>query len=1358
MVEKVRFCLAKYIIPLLFRNILVDFKMNFIKAKVLFLLLPFLFIITLSTYSQSIVSDLVEGNDFLRLKVVSPLVSLDTVYSNNGTYFLLPYFKVPVEQFTINNFTFYIFRSLIALPDSNGFSIENLKVDNLEEIKGNFVSPEKTTPNDSISRLDNNAWALNSWANLRYIGIGRNLHLGLLKFVLGKYDWTTKTFIFPKEIEATIRFNLSSIDNVNYYSKDEIFAKVLNFNQAKRWVIRTNPQSVNTKDGLVPLSPNNTFIKIKVEKEGIYKIDAVSLSSLGVNISPDLIPTLKLFGSDGKPLSEKVEDAKKNNFTEIPIIVRTKSDGSLDYILFYGLGTNGFEYSNKSFRSYQNPYSDVNYYYLSWGGEKGLRIVTIPDTLNCENVIVSDYYTERIVFREEITNPFNSGSGRIWFGGSIFPRTFVNLLPDLYRDGNIFYRFYVAQSYLNNEIGYYGKFLFYESQNLLAKIEIGNLSSYEEAIAREVTATFPASSISSDNRSYLKIEYQYPKPSVSATPFFNFYEIHYPRRPVAIDNSISIFSVFDSISCYEFQITGFTNGDIIGLNVADPKNPSLLTNRSVVKNTFVFRFFNDSTVPRKFYISSNFLKPDLAKITLAGLRNTSQEADLIIITHSDLLNSATKYKNYREKSKNLKVMLVTVEDIYNEFSFGVNDPTAIRDFVAYAVNNWSKKPKFIVLWGDGHYDFRNISTKQTNYIPAFQIADNSFNFYSTISFTSDDYYGCVVGNDDVIDIVVARVPIYDDATGLTYLDKIIAYENSSKKSKWRNTVLFAADDSPQSGQARDGNQHTKDSEFIANNFVPKDIFVKKIYLPEYPTENVPSGRRKPLATKDLIRTINDGVLLVNWLGHGNPRVWAHEELFDRDRDISLLSNLDNLFFGIAATCDFGRFDMVNIKSGVEELLFYPNGGAIAYLAATRPVYVSDNANLNRHYIAKLFERDSVGKYSTLGEIHYAVKQLLSGENDMKYLLFGDPLIVLNIPELVVKIDKVNGNYIDSLPSGTTYTLKAFSILELEGSIRSFVDSSIISNFNGNVEVIINDVGFTKKVVDIDGTIHSIYKEGGIISKGIIPVVNGKFSGKFYITDEVSFLDGNIYVRFFAKDTTNNFFAKGVENRLTISGIDTLFVIDNQPPSINIYLDDTTFVDGDVVSNPPLLIVKLYDNTSINTTGVGIGHLIEAWIDDKPESINLTDKYESSPFNPREGFIKTFLNTLDPGEHKIKVRAWDIFNNYSFGETRFKILDADAGILLVNPIVFPQPSDRFVVFRVQHNINQPYDVTLKIFNTIGELIYRKTIELSRLRYFELTYDCIDDFGNAIPTGIYHYQITVSSSGKSSILSGKFAIVK
>ena len=1307
---------------------------------------------------------LIESSDLLQIQLRSPFVNFDSISNSEGNIYFTPRFNLPTKVlFDLNGNLLFIVSELIALPDSFNFQLESPKISSFQVYNGR-ISPsfyDKEYVEFALSK-DLYKWTGDEWVKLNYLGIGRNLHLGLLQFVVAKYDSTTNTFSIPEQIESTIKFTRPTKNFSSDYpiSEKEILSDVLNTLQAKQWVIPSTSNSQFSKGEPKPLSTNNTFVKIKVDKEGIYKIDASMLSSLGITITSDLVPTLKLFGGDGKPLSEKVSDALANGFNEIPIIVRTKSDGSLDYILFYGVGTNGFEFKNDTFKSYQNPYSNSNYYLLGWGGAVGKRIGNIPDTLNCSDVKVAEYYTERILFREELTNPFNSGSGRIWFGGSIFPRNFVNYLPDLYRNGEIFYRFYVAQNYIDTgRIVYYGKFTFYEGQNKLNEASIGRCGTYEEAIAREIAAKLPASKISSDNRSYLKIEYNYPKPNVSATPYFNYYEIHYPRRFVAIDNSISIFSTFGSASCYEIQITGFTGGEILGLDVTNPVNPVQISNQSIVKNTFVFKFFNFPSNPRKFFVSSNFLKPaEISKISLADLRNNMFDADVIIITHKNLLNSATKYKEYREKTSKLKIALVTTDDIYNEFAYGIPDPTAIRDFVAFAMAKWNVKPKYLVLWGDGHYDFRNISTKQINYIPAFQMDDDYYSFRSTYSFSSDDYYGCVVGNDSVIDISVARVPVYDDATGLVYLDKVQRYENSSEKTSWRNTLLFCADDSRQSGEASDGNQHTKDSEYIANNFVPKEFFVKKIYLPEYPTENVPSGRRKPLATADLVRTINDGVLLVNWLGHGNPRVWAHEELFDRDKTINLLTNIDKLFFGIAATCDFGRFDMVELRSGTEELLFYPKGGAIGYLSATRAVFVSNNATLNRQFVDELFNKKIGGKYRSLGEVYFAVKQVLSGLNDMKYMLFGDPLLVLLIPDLTAKIDKVNSIELNKLPKDSVMKIKAFSVLKVEGSIRSNIDSSIVDVFNGNVEVIINDVGYFKKVVDIDGTIHSIYKDGGIIAKGVLPVVNGRFNGEFYITDEVSFLNGNISIRLFARDTTRNLFAKGIENRLKISGIDTILSVDNQPPKIQIFLDDTTFVEGDIVSNPPLLIVKLYDNTAINTTGVGIGHLIEAWLDDKPESIDLTDKYQSSPNNPKEGFVKAYLNRFEPGEHKIRVRAWDIFNNFSVAETRFKVSSPDDGILLLNPNSYPQPAESYVVFRVQHNLSQNYSVVLRVYNIFGEEIFEHLYDLNRLRNFEIHYNCVDNNGNSIPSGIYLYQIQVKSSNQSAIINGKFAIVK
>ncbi len=1328
------------------------------KSKITFvLLLLSLFIPHLVTSKVDNLTILIEDNTKLKLSYQPNFLKFDTIIFENKNY-LLPIFNEPTEWFrTTDGNIICVTSKLLGVPGIDLYHTEKSISNNNFTFSGNIPNPEIFDilfyQNDNSRKLQTVQIQENSWSFIQYLGIGRNIHIASLNIIVAKYSPETNTITIPFNIEIEISFFPKF-----QKSTSQIIQDVINPNQAKSWIVENTNVVSQTKPENSILSQSKTLLKIKVDKEGIYRIDASNLSSLGITIPPHLVNTIKLFGGDGKPITEPPTNPNNNSINQIPIIVRTKPNGDLDYILFYGIGTKGFEFKKGTFINYHNQYSNSNYYLLSWEGDPGLRIQQSAD-ITCTNPIIPQFYTERIFYREEITNPFSSGSGNIWFGASIFPRYFTNHLSDLYKNGEISYRFYVAQNYTDVVDNLYGQFSFYEGQNLIGEVHIPRCVTYEEAKARQYEAKLSANTIASDNRSYIRIEYKPPIGATgSATPYFNWYEIHYPRQFKASDKSIAFYTEPNYFGCYEFQISGF-EGEIIGLDVSQPSQPKLLTNKSVVLNNFLFRTNIDSGNVRRFIISSNFLKPEIEKIEIPGLKTNPLNSEVVVITHKSLLNSANKYKEFREKTTNYKITIVNIDDIYNEYSCGIPDPMALRFFLADALLNWNIKPLYVILWGDGHYDFRNISTKKVNYIPAFQVADNTQSFTSTVSYTSDDFYAFLVGNDWVIDLIIARVPIYDDQTGLLYVSKLASYENSQEKSKWRSTVLFSADDSPQSKNSYDGNLHTRDSELISNFNVPQDILIKKIYLAEYPTENIPGGRRKPLATADLVRSINDGTTLLNWLGHGNPRVWAHEELFDRDQTISLLSNKDKLFVGIAATCDFGRFDLTEIRSGTEELLFHKNGGAVAFYSATRAVYTTDNKIFNERIVQELFKRNKNGNYQTLGEAYFNVKSISIGDNHRKYLLFGDPLIKLTIPENIAKITKINEFNISKLPKDSIVNINAYSILKLEGEILSPNDSSRISNFSGTVEIVINDVGYTKVVNDIDNTKHSIYKEGGIIAKGIIPVTNGSFSGEFFVTDELSFLNGNLSIRLYAQDTLKNYFAKGYENRIKVSGIDTSNTIfDTEPPIINVFLDDTTFKNGDVVSNPPTLIVKLYDNTVINTTGVGIGHLIEAWIDDNPESIDLTNYYESSLTNPREGIVKRMLSPLKPGSHKIKVRAWDIFNNFSISYAYFNILDLSAGIILTNPIVKPNPAINFVTFRVQHNINEPYSVNLRIFNNFGQKIFESMQDLNKLMNFEINYDCVDEAGTNIPPGIYFYLITVQTKSKKAHISGKFAIVR
>lgn len=1322
----------------------------------------FCFLIVFSTINafENNFKILEETPTSLRILYKNQLTQVDTIYIGSQMFLkpILPNtFPIEAQPSTPSTLVSTV---PIALPSPNGYTIKSVHFNKTILLEGKIIPVAEKSINGTIYSYipSNYERKLNPDSiKINYLGIARNLHIGQLIVPVAQYLSDQNRIQIITEAIIEIEFS-AGFENS---TAEESVVRVLNPNQAKHWLLESFPkhETLPSKIKDQPLVTNDKLVKIKVEREGIYKIDAGMLASLGISISQSEIPTIKLFGGNGKPLSELPTDAMKYDYGDIPIIIATKSNGDLDYILFYGVGTNGFEFNGKEFQYYSNPYGNTNYYYLAWGGTLGRRII-IDTVATCMDPTIQTTYIERIAYKEEFTNPFSSGSGRIWFGGSIFPRTFTNLLDNLDRTKSIFYRFYVAQKY-QDSTKFKGTFSFYESSNLLGQVRIyaSFPGSYEEARASFFQTQFDANKISSDNRSYLKIEYSSDQPSKS-TPFFNLYEIHYSRQLVAKDNTLAFFVDPDLSGCQIFQIVNFS-GEPIGLDVTDPRMPILLQNQSPIAGAFFIQTnlsTNSQKQVKRFIVASQFLKPEISIINYENLKEKKFDADVIVITHSSLVNSASQYIKYRSAKTNLKFALVTVDNIFEEFSFGIPDPLAIRYFLAYLMKTQDIKPKYVLLWGDGHFDYKKITTNQTNFIPPYESLDSYTNFNSTVNFTSDDFFAYIVGDDNVLDLSIARVPVASDQVGLKYLSKIQDYENQSDDGNWRTTVLLSADDSPANinDKQYDGSIHTNVSEILSRNFIPPEIHQKKIYLVEYPAERIQSGRRKPIATMDLVNTINQGVLLVNWSGHGNPRVWAHEELFDRDKTISQLTNINKLFFGIAATCDFGRFDMINVSSGAEELIFSPKGGAIGFFTATRAVYVGENSAINQAFLESLFKRNNKGEYNNLGDIYFNLKTIRYNSNDIKYQLYADPLLKLNLPEALVTLDRVNGFVLDSVKN--FISIKAMSRLELEGSILTPLDSTLLTDFNGNIEIVINDVSYIKNVYDVDNSLHSILKEGGIISRGTFPVQNGKFKAEFIIPEELSFLDGTISIRFFAKDTSSKTFAKGYYNKVRVDGIDSVLTVDFTPPKINIYLNDTTFKENDFVSNPPLLIIYLWDDSGINTTGSGIGHRIECWIDDKPEPIDLTDKYESSSNDPKTGIIKAMIYGLESGEHIARVRAWDIFNNYSIAETKFRILDESKGIYLFNVSSYPDPAKNHLTFRFQHNLQGIFRFQIDVFTTYGSLVYSIAQETNKLLTVEFPWDLTDGLGNQLPSGIYLYKISVFTNDNYSVGYGKFAIIK
>jgi hypothetical protein len=859
----------------------------------------------------------------------------------------------------------------------------------------------------------------------------------------------------------------------------------------------------------------------------------------------------------------------------------------------------------------------------------------------------------------------------------------------------------------------------------------------------------------SNERSVLSFNYS-SGAGLSATGFLDWYEIHYPRSLKAIENELSFFTEPDLAGLTEYTMNEFTGSEILGFETTDPEDPILLTNKATTGGMYIFSTNLTKGNPKKFYISSKIFGAQLERTEMANLRSETNGAEMIVVTAPEFLHSAEKYAEYRKKQSNINVHVVQTTHVYNEFGNGIADPTAIRDYVAFCFTNWTIKPKYLLLWGDGHYDYKNIQYDTRNYVVPFESEYSVYNLSQLDSYTTDDYFVRINGDDRIGDLAVGRFPIDSEILGEWMVEKIKIYENDMSLDSWRSSIILVADDNLSGDDIDGGSPHTKQSESLSNFVIPEWMAQVKLYLPEYRTEIVPGGKRKYGVTEDMLTEINaSGALMLNWIGHGNPRVWAHEEILERDLIVPKMTNLSKMFFVTAATCDFGRFDMPDKRTGSEEIVFTNKGGAIGAFSATRVVGSDQNARINEYFYRNLLTPDSItGEYKTLGEVMYAVKLRYYSDNDEKFYLLGDPSMKLLVPQLQAKFDKINDVAITD--SSDTLKLKALSELRIEGSIRNN-SGDIDESFNGVAILTMLDGDEDIVVEDVNETYHYIKKFGGALNQSSYEVNNGRFSASFIIPKDISYSrnTGRLYLYSYSneKRTAKSSFRKFIIDDITSAGNE-----DNKGPEISIYLDDETYLPCELVNSEPLLIVKLKDESGINTTGNGIGHKIEAWIDDSTGSVDLTRNFKTSVEDSRSGTAERILFGLSPGEHTIRIRAWDVYNNYSLAETCFRT-NSSGSYTIGYTDNYPNPMDESTTIRFNHNITPPYDARVRIYSTTGQLF--KTIESrpDSRHTSEIFWDGRDEEGNTVSSGIYIYQIDATSQeGIHTMGVGKISIVK
>jgi hypothetical protein len=1097
------------------------------------------------------------------------------------------------------------------------------------------------------------------------------------------------------------------------------------------------------------------WFRIPVTERGMYRITSTYLASLGIDLSTLDPRTLKIYGRNGSELPENIKSARPQDLPENAIQVTGESDGSFDAgdaLIFYGQGTRDWSYdaAQKIQRHTLHHYSETNYYWLTYGGSPGKRMAVQASPAATGSEAVRERCTDYVAAEEEKSNILSSGKD--WVGPSLTAgqsTSYVHSLPGLIAGDLIKYRYRVLAQSSNNPY-----FEVKQGASIIGTTALGILTGYAKATA--ASGVFTGSSTLSGSS---QVSFTFKDNVTTSKGWVDWLEIGYPRMLWAVNDSLHFWGP-DTNATIEFRLQQFASEPA----VYDVTSDSAVVLITGLTGSYTFRAPATAGVQREYWA----VGPNVFRTPAGATRMQNQDlhgyadgADFVIITSEEERSVADQLKTWRENPEHggLKTVVVTVNQIYNEFSSGVPDVTAIRDYLKYASDTWNPRPQYVLFFGQSSFDYKGILGTARSLVPTWQSVES---MDDVDSYCSDDYFVMLSGTWRP-DMVTGRVNARSAAEAQVFLEKLKSYEASSSPDAWKSRILYVADDAwtPEGGECGDATLHGDDIEGLATLRTPPEIERKKVFLAEYPTVYVAQGRRKPGAAQAIIDGINQGALLFDYAGHGNPSQLAHENVFNVATSVPLLTNATRLSVFVMATCNFSQCDNPSYYSGGEYLLNLQGGGAIGVIAGTRKVYANYNRALNWGMYQILFAASTATRLATTRPAYAltAYKQSSGNSvNDQKYFFLGDPSMQLQTPRGYATIDTVNGlsvAYDGGAPRTGPITLRSLAEVTVRGTVRD-PGGARDSTFSGIITMILNDVTQTHTIVDYftcnNATSDFYYQaSGGVLYRGQSSVSRGDFTARFLVPKDIQYADSSLRGRltgYFAKTGAPESDGLGFTSLIRMAGADSTAFNDGKGPAITIALGNRNFRTGDVVGTDPVLLVDLADSSGINTSVTGIGHRIEAWLNGGRQSVDLTDAYTSSLDNFRRGTVTYQLSSLPTGKNTIRVRAWDSFNNSASAETEFAV-ESTERLSVTDILNYPNPfTGSGTLFTFRQNLSEPLKVTVKVFTVTGRLIRTIESQSGGDSFVRIPWDGRDRDGDAIANGVYLYKLVVST------LDGRF----
>jgi len=1026
-----------------------------------------------------------------------------------------------------------------------------------------------------------------------------------------------------------------------------------------------------------------------------------------------------------------------SDLQEVALHVQGQDDGvfnTQDFILFFGQGPDAYQLvPDKEIFYYQNNlFSDKNYYFFTIGTSDGLRVTALDNVAG--NFPVVSGFDDFSYYETEQYNDLHSG--RDWFGEQFDSKTSYTIrfqIPGIL-DGT-------PVKLVSNVMGQ--SFAPSSFQLSLNGVSIGEqtvapiINSQYAVKGSETTdtLTLASSQVHAATQTNQDLTIKFTKAATGRSIGYLDFVLLQTRRNLALYGDQTLFQSLGSLdnTVSQFQIQNIPATGFIW-DVTDPFHPKQQTaNFESGKASFNA----PSSTLHKYLALSNKTFP--TPVVEGAVQNQSirsiTSVDLLIVTAPDFLSDAMRLASYRQTKNGIRVSVVTTAQVYNEFSGGKQDVTAIRDFVRYLYDQ-KTGIKNLLLFGRGSYDYKNYLPYNKNFVPTYE-SRNSLSPLET--YSSDDYFGFLEageGNwgekpaeDHTLEIGIGRLPVKKVDEAKLVVDKIIEYENQSY-GDWRKKILFVADDG-------DDNIHQGQADELAETVesLHGEFNALKIYVDNFKQVGSSIGQVSPDATQALARTISSGVAVVNYTGHGNEQQWMQERIVDQV-SLDKWKSAPHYPLLVTATCEFGRNDDPGMISTAELSLLHKGGGSIGLLTTARPVNSATNFFLNKAFYQALFVKEA-GRFRDLGSVIRDTKNnSLSGVANRNFSLLGDPSMHVILPAGDLRITSIK-----NLTSGSD-TLKGLSTLQVSGTVM--LDGVPDTGYNGTLSATVFDKAASEKTKGDENQPFPFLTHDNPVFNGQASIQHGQFTFQFTLPASINPLVGTSKISLYGSPASSQRDVAGVHFPIKIGSLEKNPGIDTKAPTLDLYMGDTTYTAGGIVGTDSRIVAILSDEHGINISNFDPAHAILAVLDDSVSMI-LTDYYRSDVNHVQRGKVSYPLFGLKPGNHRLVFSASDVYGNRATATLPFTVSD-QTGIQVEEWLAYPNPFASLATFHFKHNRSgEDLEAVVTVYNPVGQPLISNTYEVLGSEYqVDLPpWDGTTAGGTKLSPGLYLLKLSVRS---------------